>query len=52
MLRKAVKYLGQDATEEKAKSVGKDTPYIHFACHGLLNERFPLDSALALDHPG
>ena len=48
---KAVKYLGEEATEEKAKSIGKDTPFIHFACHGILNERFPLDSALALTIP-
>jgi CHAT domain-containing protein/Tfp pilus assembly protein PilF len=48
---RAVKYLGEEASEEKAKALGKDTPYIHFACHGILNERFPLDSALALTIP-
>jgi CHAT domain-containing protein/Tfp pilus assembly protein PilF len=48
---RATKYLGEEATEEKAKALGKDTPYIHFACHGILNERFPLDSALALTIP-
>jgi CHAT domain-containing protein/Tfp pilus assembly protein PilF len=47
----AVKYLGEEATEERAKAIGKDTRYIHFACHGLLDERFPLDSSLALTIP-
>jgi CHAT domain-containing protein/Tfp pilus assembly protein PilF len=37
-----------DATEEKAKSIGKDISFIHFACHGILDERFPLNSGLAL----
>ena len=41
-------YLGADATEEHAKALGKDVRYIHFATHGLLDERFPLDSALVL----
>jgi CHAT domain-containing protein len=48
-------YLGAEATEERAKSIGKDARYLHFACHGLLDERFPLNSALALtipEHPG
>jgi CHAT domain-containing protein len=46
-----VKYLGEDATEEQAKSLGKDVPLIHFACHAYVNERFPLDSALVLTIP-
>ena len=48
---RATKYLGEEATEERAKAIGADTGVIHFACHGLLNERFPLDSALALTIP-
>ncbi|HBL31392.1 MAG TPA: hypothetical protein DD490_31585 [Acidobacteria bacterium] len=44
-------YLGRDATEERAKSLGKEPRLIHFACHGLLDERFPLNSALALTLP-
>ncbi len=44
-------YLGRDATEERAKSLGTDSGLIHFACHGLLDERFPLNSALALSVP-
>jgi len=45
-------YLGADATEEHAKALGKDVRYIHFATHGLLDERFPLNSALVLSIPG
>ena len=48
---RAVAYLGEDATEEKAKSIGKDVPFIHFACHAVVNERFPLDSALVFTIP-
>jgi CHAT domain-containing protein len=49
---RAQKYLGEEATEERAKSVGKDVRYVHFACHGTLDERFPLNSALVLTIPG
>jgi hypothetical protein len=45
------KYLGGQATEEHAKSLGKDVNYIHFAVHALLDERFPLNSALVLTLP-
>jgi CHAT domain-containing protein/Tfp pilus assembly protein PilF len=48
---KAAAYLGSDATEEKAKAIGKDVPLIHFACHAYVNERFPLDSALVFTIP-
>jgi CHAT domain-containing protein/Flp pilus assembly protein TadD len=44
-------YLGSEATEERAKSIGRGVPLIHFACHALVNERFPLDSALAFTIP-
>ena len=44
-------YLGKEATEEKAKSLGPGSRLVHFACHGLLDERFPLNSALALTVP-
>jgi len=47
----SVTYAGEQATEERAKSIGKDVRYLHFACHGLLDERFPLNSALALTIP-
>jgi len=45
-------YLGHEATEERAKSIGPESRrLVHFACHGLLDERFPLNSALALTVP-
>jgi CHAT domain-containing protein len=44
-------YVGGEATEEHVKSFGAQARLLHFACHGLLNERFPLDSALALTIP-
>jgi CHAT domain-containing protein/tetratricopeptide (TPR) repeat protein len=44
-------YLGREATEERAKSLGRESHLVHFACHGLLDERFPLNSALALTLP-
>jgi CHAT domain-containing protein/Tfp pilus assembly protein PilF len=40
-------YLREAATESRAKAVGA-ARYVHFACHGLLDPRSPLDSALAL----
>ena len=48
---RAATYLGDQATEERAKAVGRDVRYLHFASHGLLDERFPLNSALALTIP-
>jgi len=44
-------YLGKDATEERAKSVGRDARVLHFATHGYLDDRTPLDSALVLTIP-
>ncbi len=44
-------FLGAEATEERARSIGQDARYVHFASHGLLDERFPLNSALALTIP-
>lgn len=41
-------WLGADATEQRAKSLSPGVSYVHFATHGLLNERFPLDSAIVL----
>lgn len=48
---RAATYLGDQATEERAKAVGRGVRYLHFASHGLLDERFPLNSALALTIP-
>jgi CHAT domain-containing protein len=44
-------YLGEDATEERAKSLGRDVRILHFATHGHLDDRSPLDSALVLTVP-
>jgi len=47
-------FLGAEATEERAKAAGPERSLVHFACHALVNERFPLESALVLslpDHP-
>jgi CHAT domain-containing protein/Tfp pilus assembly protein PilF len=48
---RATLYLGNEATEERAKSIGEGIRYLHFAGHGLLDERYPLNSALALTIP-
>ena len=48
--RHATVYLGAEATEGRAKSIAK-TKYLHFATHGLLDARSPLDSSLALTVP-
>ena len=48
---KAATYVGDAATEERAKGVASETRYLHFASHGLLDERFPLNSGLALTIP-
>jgi CHAT domain-containing protein len=45
------KFLDSEATEERAKSVGKQVRYVHFATHGMLDERFPLNSSLVLTIP-
>jgi CHAT domain-containing protein len=44
-------YLGAEASEAHAKALGREATLIHFACHALVNERFPLDSSLALSIP-
>jgi CHAT domain-containing protein/Tfp pilus assembly protein PilF len=48
--QRATVYLGAEATEGRAKSLAKTT-YLHFATHGLLDERSPLNSSLALTIP-
>ncbi len=49
--RNAEAFIGEQATEERAKAVGKNVPLIHYACHAYVNERFPLDSALVFTIP-
>ena len=43
-------YLGR-RPPRRGRTLGKDVPLIHFACHAVINERFPLDSALAFTIP-
>ena len=44
-------WLGADATESRVRALDKRWTIVHFATHGLVDERFPLDSALALSVP-
>jgi CHAT domain-containing protein/Tfp pilus assembly protein PilF len=48
---RATLHLGAEATEARAKNLSS-VRYLHFATHGLLDDRFPLNSALALTIPG
>jgi CHAT domain-containing protein len=48
----ATLWLGPEATETRAKAVGENARIVHFACHGFVDERFPLESGLALSTPG
>jgi CHAT domain-containing protein/Tfp pilus assembly protein PilF len=43
--------LGPEASETQAKALDRSTRYVHFACHGYLDERFPLESGLVLSTP-
>lgn len=43
--------VGPDATEESIKTLAPQARRLHFAGHGLLDEKFPLNSALALSIP-
>ncbi len=44
-------FLGAEASEPRAKSVGKSARILHFATHGRFDDRFPLNSYLALTLP-
>lgn len=44
-------FLGAEASEEQAKSVGKSARIIHLAAHGRFDDRIPLNSYLALTIP-
>jgi CHAT domain-containing protein/Tfp pilus assembly protein PilF len=50
--RDAHVYTGAEANEERLRQLPVRPLYLHFACHALLDRRFPLDSALALAAPG
>jgi CHAT domain-containing protein len=44
-------YLGGDATEGRAKSLPEHVSVLHLAAHGWVDERSPLESAIALTLP-
>ncbi len=44
-------YLGAEATETTLKSMAHNPRILHFAAHAHLDDRFPMDSALALSIP-
>jgi CHAT domain-containing protein len=44
-------FVGGQATEEQVKKVAPQARILHFACHGLLDEKMPLNSGLALSIP-
>jgi len=44
-------YLDREASEERAKAVGKDTRIVHFATHAYVDDRSPFDSGLVLSIP-
>ncbi len=41
-------FVGAEASEGRAKALAGDARCVHFACHGTTDDRFPLDSYLAL----
>jgi CHAT domain-containing protein len=48
---RAVAYLGAEATEARATTLGRGARYLHFATHALTDDRVPLDSSLVLTLP-
>jgi CHAT domain-containing protein/Tfp pilus assembly protein PilF len=44
-------YLGAEATEDRLDALPGRPSILHLAVHGLLDERFPLESALAFSAP-
>ncbi len=45
---RATIWLGRDATETRAKAIGPDAAIVHFACHAVVDDSFPLESGLVL----
>ncbi|MBP7867426.1 MAG: CHAT domain-containing protein [Acidobacteria bacterium] len=41
-------FLGGEANEDAVRTLPGETKYLHFACHGLIDADFPMNSALAL----
>lgn len=52
LFREAAIWLGDEATERRAKSIGADVTHLHFACHARADPRAPLESGLALATSG
>ena len=48
---RATVYTGAQASEERAKAVAPRAAYLHFAMHGILDERVPLNSAIVFSLP-
>jgi CHAT domain-containing protein/Tfp pilus assembly protein PilF len=44
-------YLDREASEERAKAVGREARIVHFATHGYVDDRSPFDSGLVLSIP-
>ncbi len=44
-------FFGADASEENAKAAARSSNALHFACHAVVDDRFPLESALVLSLP-
>ena len=44
-------YVDREASEERAKAVGKNARIVHFATHGYVDNRSPFDSGLVLSIP-
>ena len=44
-------YLDREASEERAKAVGREARIVHFATHGYVDDRSPFDSGLMLSIP-
>ena len=44
-------YLDREASEERAKTVGKGARIVHFATHAYVDDRSPFDSGLVLSIP-
>jgi CHAT domain-containing protein len=44
-------WTGAEATEERAKALGRGVDIVHFACHGFTDPVRPLESGLALSIP-
>jgi CHAT domain-containing protein/tetratricopeptide (TPR) repeat protein len=44
-------YVDREATEERAKALGREARIVHFATHGFVDDRSPFDSGLVLAIP-